>query len=97
MTYVNDLTPKYAEVKKIVIKILSIKKEKLFSSLSLNFPVPLSVYVFFCLRKQWLMAFCEKSRLGADIFSIHPPMCKKRVMCCGGGEFSREVKLRVKN
>jgi len=96
MTPVNDLVykKKYTEVKKIVIKKLSEKREKIFSSSFLIFPVPLIVAdVACCLRKQGSMAFCEKSCLGMDTSSS--PVCVEKRVMWGDREFKGE--LRTKN
>jgi len=88
MTHMNYLVykNKYTQVKKIVIKKLSIKRKNIFSSYSLNFPVSLIVYVAFCLRKRGPMAFCEKSYKGTDTLSYPACVCiKKRVMYRGRG------------
>ena len=97
MTPVNDLVykKKYTKIKKIVIKKLSKKRKKIFSSSFLNFLAPLIVAdVACCLRKQGLMAFCEKSCLEMDTSSS--PVCVKKRVMCGGREF-KQVKFMKEN
>jgi len=52
------------------IKYIQQRKKYFSPCFLLNSLVPSVVYIIFCLRKQKLMAFCEKSSMKTDILSV---------------------------